>query len=484
MRRTPSSREQGICRRIDDDLQAFSNGATTVTLPGRGRPRAPAGGSTAVVIYYASLEATGSRCGWPAANRKTRPPRPTSRAQYRSSWAAHPTSAMSRENTPTSPHTPRPPTPRATLTSLVRRQWPGWRYASFLASLFALLVSAATLGTLTFSSLVKPGSAAANALATWEVTLTPNWVSPHDGAASNYQGVWVYPKSPTTPYRSPDSACQSPLPAARPAATDSDGRVGQDDWWFVIERNWPRFRPEPRTADWGASGQLPQRCAAMSAGIPAAASRLSRSTGCSAPGAAIHARVPRRWQAALLADADARHVPYLRRPVRRRPHRRHHRAPRGAHGLGRRSGHARHRPQQHQHPPALQRRHPKMDAALGRRLHPRTSPIRPTQSFVLTRIGGTLAEALADRPVATGSNAAGQFYTGTGTNLGAPTRTRSRPAPPTKPSSPQASTALGHRRRHPTRRQPRNPPELPPYLRGPRLPLRRPNPNGAGGGDP
>ena len=46
-----------------------------------------------------------------------------------------------------------------------------------------------------------------------------------------------------------------------------------------------------------------------------------------------------------------------------------------------------------------------------------------TQSFVLTRIGGTLAEAIADRPIATGSNASGQFYTGNGTNLGAPTAT-------------------------------------------------------------
>ena len=47
-------------------------------------------------------------------------------------------------------------------------------------------------------------------------------------------------------------------------------------------------------------------------------------------------------------------------------------------------------------------------------------PQSATQSFVLTRIGGTLAEALADQPVATNSNATGQFYTGTGTNLGAP----------------------------------------------------------------
>ena len=55
----------------------------------------------------------------------------------------------------------------------------------------------------------------------------------------------------------------------------------------------------------------------------------------------------------------------------------------------------------------------------------RDLPKPSTQSFVLTRIGGTLAEALADRPIATGSTASGQFYRGSGDNMGPRLRARS-----------------------------------------------------------
>ncbi len=51
-------------------------------------------------------------------------------------------------------------------------------------------------------------------------------------------------------------------------------------------------------------------------------------------------------------------------------------------------------------------------------------PIVARTQFALTRIGKTLPEALADRPVAIGGTAAGQFYTGNGVNLGAPTSTQ------------------------------------------------------------
>ena len=87
---------------------------------------------------------------------------------------------------------------------------------------------------------------------TWEITLTPNYVSPADGVASNYQSVWVYPKSPTTPYRSPDSEHQqSRYLLLDPRATDSDGRMGRDEWWFVIERNWPSDFNQYEHGAWG-----------------------------------------------------------------------------------------------------------------------------------------------------------------------------------------------------------------------------------------
>ena len=55
-------------------------------------------------------------------------------------------------------------------------------------------------------------------LPTWSVTLTPNWVSPQDGAASNYQNVWVYSEVLDNPVPLA-RLVQVPgaLPAARPS---------------------------------------------------------------------------------------------------------------------------------------------------------------------------------------------------------------------------------------------------------------------------
>ena len=36
-----------------------------------------------------------------------------------------------------------------------------------------------------------------------------------------------------------------------PRATDSDGRVGRDEWWFVIERNWPSGFDQYEHGAWG-----------------------------------------------------------------------------------------------------------------------------------------------------------------------------------------------------------------------------------------
>ena len=89
-------------------------------------------------------------------------------------------------------------------------------------------------------------------LPTRRVTLTPNWVSPFDGASSNYQNVWVYARSRTTPYRSPDEChCRGRYLLLDPRVTDSDGRAGRDEWWFVIERNWPSSFDPKKHGEWG-----------------------------------------------------------------------------------------------------------------------------------------------------------------------------------------------------------------------------------------
>src|SRR3954452_23614478 len=89
-------------------------------------------------------------------------------------------------------------------------------------------------------------------LKAYDVTITPNWLSPLDSPASNYQAVWIYPKSPTTPYRSPDSLHQrTRYLLLDPRYRDSDGRRGHDEWWFIIQRYWASaFRPDEH-GNWG-----------------------------------------------------------------------------------------------------------------------------------------------------------------------------------------------------------------------------------------
>jgi hypothetical protein len=95
-------------------------------------------------------------------------------------------------------------------------------------------------------------TSAADPLPTYEIELTPNYVSPRDGAASNYQSVWIYPSSPTTPWRSPDSQhAQSRYLLVDPRSADSDGRRGRDEFWMIIERRWPSDFDPREHGDWG-----------------------------------------------------------------------------------------------------------------------------------------------------------------------------------------------------------------------------------------
>ena len=89
-------------------------------------------------------------------------------------------------------------------------------------------------------------------LATLEIVNQPGWLHSADAASSNYQAVWAFATSPSTPYRSPD---ESGLVARNllldPRERDSDGRVGNDEWWFVIERYWPSSYPASNHGRWG-----------------------------------------------------------------------------------------------------------------------------------------------------------------------------------------------------------------------------------------
>ena len=216
----------------------------------------------------------------------------------------------------------RPAQERGGIVTSYSRHWPGWRYALFLTSLFVTLIVAAAAGTLTLSSLVRSGSAGTAdqplipaslggntsggaPLETWEVTVTPNWVSPHDSASSNYQGVWVSSNSPATPHRSNDSChSQGRYLLLDPRVSDADGRAGRDQWWFVIERKWPSgFDPQAH-GDWGRLVNFHNVAGDVGWDSGSGVSAW-RWIGCRVPRRRSSRSVSRRRQAALFADSFA-----------------------------------------------------------------------------------------------------------------------------------------------------------------------------------
>src|SRR5262249_28684714 len=111
--------------------------------------------------------------------------------------------------------------------------------------------SAATTTAPTAATATGGGTETVPGQAAYEVKSTPNYVSSQD-SPGYANGIWIYPQSPTTPYVGPDSIHR----AARymlldPRYTDSAGHAGSDDWWFVIERNWPASFDPYRHGDWG-----------------------------------------------------------------------------------------------------------------------------------------------------------------------------------------------------------------------------------------
>ena len=227
--------------------------------------------------------------------------------------------------------------------------------------------------------------------------LSPN----QDGAASNYQSVWVYPTSPTTPYRSPDSQHQqSRYLLLDPRVSDADGRAGRDEWWFVIERNWPSgFDPQAH-GDWGrlvnfhnVAGDVGwdsgEWCFGVGVGLV---------VGCL--GAAVLALSTTMAASRIICRHPSRDAfRYLCGAFHRRSHRWHHSSGGGADGLGRRGRPA---PRSISATSTPSQRADgvtqKWMQLWGRRLHPQTLPKPSTQSFVLTRARATLAEALAEPP--------------------------------------------------------------------------------------
>src|SRR3954454_25170430 len=101
-------------------------------------------------------------------------------------------------------------------------------------ALLSMLVGLAAIGL--FSGFAAGADSSSNGPLAYDVTLTPNFITPNDPSSSNYQAVWLYGISPTTPYVTPDSyALQGRSLPLDPRSTYSSCRAGHDAGWFIVQ---------------------------------------------------------------------------------------------------------------------------------------------------------------------------------------------------------------------------------------------------------
>jgi hypothetical protein len=290
------------------------------------------------------------------------------------------------------------------------------------------LLAAAVAATAT----VAKGSGAADPLATYEVTLKPSYVHKWDDPASDYQAVWLYPKSPTTPYRSPDSFKQRTRYLLLDRRhSDADGRVGNDDWWFIIERNWPASYQASNHGKWGretnfhnvAGDAGPNAGIGWGFGRGVSSLALDWLPSRKSPSISVDTDATARDMALPVPTRDAWHT-YV------------------VHWVAGRTDGSTLRPGSikvwvdGEDTPSIDRANintvQRAQGPDGKWYTQRwmqlwegdyTSalPVTASTRIVLTRIGKSLDEALADRPVLAGTNLSGQYYRGSGRNEGPPT---------------------------------------------------------------
>lgn len=270
------------------------------------------------------------------------------------------------------------------------------------------------------------------------VRITPNWVSSQDSASSNYNALWIYPRSPTTPYLSPDSQKQvTRYLLLDPRYKDAQGIAGRDEWWFLIERLWPASYDPAQHGKWGrevnfhnvagdaGSAENHNGGVGWSFGSGVSALALDWLSGAPSPtisvltayrsegGFDITLPVPERdewhtylvhWIAgrtdgttvrpgAITVWADGNDTPVVDRD--------------NINTVQRAKG-----PDGNWY---VQRW-----MTLWEGDYTQALPAPAETRLALTRIGNTLAECLADRPERASDNASTMYYRGTGTNVGPP----------------------------------------------------------------
>lgn len=273
-------------------------------------------------------------------------------------------------------------------------------------------------------------------LQTFRVTLAPNWVDVNDDPASNYQAVWLYSQSPTTPHRPPGG---SGGPKQRyllldPRARDRDGVAGRDEWWFVIERLWPKDYPADNHGSWGRQVDFhnvpgdagPPGSGGIGWGFGDMVSSLaldwlsgarSPSIGVQPAGLNLPLPVPARdvWHTYVIRFVAGRTDGSTVRPGsltvwvdgRTRP------------SIVRKNINTVHRAVGPDGNAYVQTWMQIWDGDYTRGL-----PVMSRVELTLTRVGRTLQEALDDRPTRVGDNLRGQRYSGAGENLGSPSIAR------------------------------------------------------------
>ena len=296
-------------------------------------------------------------------------------------------------------------------------------------SLLSMLVGLAAIAL--FSGFASGADLSSNGLAAYDVTLTPNFITPNDPSSSNYQAVWLYGISPATPYISPDSyAHQGRYLLLDPRYTDSAGRPGRDDWWFIVQRYWPSSYQPSNHGNWGrevnfhnvAGDAGPGGGIGWSFGSGVSSLALDWLPGQNAPQFTVEPDHPNENMPLPSASRDTWHT-YVVHFV-----------------AGRTDGTTPHAGaitvwadgsdvpainatnidtvQRAQGPDGNWYVQRWMQLWEGDYTQALTTP--STVRLTLTRIGGTLAQAMTDRPAVASTNLSGQFYSGSGTNAGAP----------------------------------------------------------------
>ncbi len=296
-------------------------------------------------------------------------------------------------------------------------------------ALLSMLVGLAAIGL--FSGFAAGADSSSNGLLAYDVTLTPNFITPNDPSSSNYQAVWLYGISPTTPYVSPDSyAHQGRYLLLDPRYTDSSGRAGRDDWWFIVQRYWPSSYQPSNHGNWGrevnfhnvAGDAGPGGGIGWSFGSGVSALALDWLPGQNAPQFTVETNHPNENQLLPPVSRDTWHT-YV------------------VHFVAGRTDGSTPRPgaisvwadgsdvpainlsnidtvQRAQGPDGNWYTQRWMQLWEGDYTQALATP--STVRLTLTRIGGSLDEAMNDRPALASTNVSGQFYSGSGTNAGAP----------------------------------------------------------------